>query len=68
MKNLFKTEKEAIRWVDMNIPIMITPKRVCKYKFTYPFSSIHAHKEIVNQLGKQLFKYQQKQNKQIKNK
>jgi hypothetical protein len=66
MKPLFKTEEDAIKWVSMNIPFGIKPKKMAKTKFIYPFSSFYAHDQVVECLGKTLYKYQQEKNKKHK--
>jgi hypothetical protein len=60
MKQLFKTEDEAIKWVASNIALAIKPKKKTdSIKFVYPFRSVDAHIQIVEHLGKQLYKHQQ---------
>jgi len=63
MKQLFKTEKEAIEWVGMHISLAIKPKKVAKTTFVFPFSSLHAHDQVVEHLGKDLFQFQQEKSK-----
>lgn len=64
MRQLFKTEEDAIKWVSRNIAFAIKPKRKAKTKLIYPFTSIHSADEVVNHLGKDLFNYQREQLKQ----
>ena len=61
MKQLFNSEEDAIIWVGMNIPLAIKPKKKIDYiiKFVNPFSSIYAHTQVVEHLGKELYKHQQ---------
>ena len=59
MKQLFESEEEAITWVGMNIPIAIKPKNKAKTTLEFPFTSTYAHEQVVEHLGKQLFKHQQ---------
>jgi len=59
MKQLFNSEEEAIAWVGMNIPIAIKPKNKAKMTLEDPFSSYYAHVQVVEHLGKELFKHQQ---------
>ena len=59
---LFDTEEEAIKWVGLNIALMTKPKNKAKTKFVSPFSSFNAHKQVVEHLGKELFKLQQTKN------
>lgn len=54
----FKTEEDAINWVSIHIPFAIKPKRKSKTKFVSPFSSAHSAQEVINHLGKELFKMQ----------
>ena len=61
MIKLFKNENEAIKWVATNISFAITPKKKAKTKLIYPFASFHCHDEVVNNLGKDLFLYQEEQ-------
>lgn len=61
MTKLFKSEDDAIKWVGMNIALAIKPKKKAKTKLIYPFSSFHSHNEVINHLGKDLYKYQQEQ-------
>ena len=65
MKKLFKTEEEAITWVYRNIALAIKPKHKDKTMLIFPFISAYAHKQVVEHLAEQLFKYQQET---IKNK
>ena len=55
---MFKTEEDAIEWVRFNIPFAVLPKGKAKTKFIYPFKSYHAQMQIVEYLGKALFKQQ----------
>jgi hypothetical protein len=59
MQKLFKTEEDAITWVGMNIALAIKPKNKAKTMLIFPFISAHAHKQVVEHLAEQLFKYQQ---------
>ena len=61
MKQLFATEHDAIKWVASNIALAIKPKKKIDnvIKFVNPFTSVHAHIQIVEHLGKQLYKHQQ---------
>ena len=53
----FKTEQEAIEWVSKNIPFAVkSARKNAKYMFTSPFSSGHASTQVINCLGKELFK------------
>ena len=61
MEQLFASEEDAIKWVGLNIPWAVKPKKKAKTIFINPFSSRHAHDVVVQSLGKQLFKLQQKQ-------
>jgi hypothetical protein len=56
---LFETEQEAINWVQLNIPFAVKPKKMAKARFVYPFVSHHAHDQVVNCLGRELFKRQE---------
>lgn len=56
---LFETEDDAIKWVGMNIALAIPVKSKTKKNFVFPFRSWNAHNIIVENLGKELFKYQQ---------
>ncbi len=58
---LFNTEQDAIKWVASNIAMGIKPKNQAKTMFVFPFSSAHAYTQVVGNLGKELFKYQQEQ-------
>jgi hypothetical protein len=60
MKQLFNSEEEAIKWVCMNIPLAIEPTKKAKTFLVFPFTSAHAHKQVVEHLAKQLYKHQQK--------
>ena len=60
MNDLFKTEEEAIIWVKFNIPIVISPKKQGKTDMVDPFSSGHAFSVVCEELGKSLFKLQEK--------
>jgi hypothetical protein len=62
MKQLFATEHDAIKWVGMNIAFAVKPKNYTKAQFVYPFVSNYAHTQVVEHLGKQLFKHQQEMN------
>ena len=59
MKQLFSSEDEAIKWVAMNIPFVVKPKKYTKAQFVYPFVTNYAHTQVVEHLGKQLYKHQQ---------
>jgi hypothetical protein len=59
---LFNTEEEAIKWVYSNIALAIQPKNKSKTMYIFPYISHHAHKIVVEALGKELFKHQ-KENK-----
>jgi ABC-type uncharacterized transport system involved in gliding motility auxiliary subunit len=61
MKQLFKSEEDAIAWVASNIALAIKHKKKTDYviKFVNPFTSANAHKQVVEHLGKQLYKHQQ---------
>ena len=59
MAQTFKSEEEAIAWVGMNIAFAVKPKNYTKAQFVYPFVSNYAHTQVVEHLGKQLFKHQQ---------
>ena len=56
MTKMFKTEEEAIEWVEMRLPIVIKPSKPTKTQFVSPYSSCHAYREVAKILGKQLFK------------
>jgi hypothetical protein len=56
---LFESEQDAINWVRMNIAFAVKPKNYAKAQFVYPFVSNYAHTQVVEHLGKQLFKHQQ---------
>ena len=57
---LFETEDDAIKWVGMNIALAIKPKNKSNtFSLVSPFSSLYAHQEVVENLGKELFKFQQ---------
>ena len=56
---LFATENDAIKWVASNIALAIKPKKKAKTVFVYPFNSVYAHIQVVEHLGKELFKHQQ---------
>jgi hypothetical protein len=62
MKQLFKTEEEAIAWVYMNVPLAIEPTKKAKTFLVFPFTSANAHKQVVEHLAKQLYKHQQELN------
>lgn len=55
---LFKTEKDALKWVTMNIAICVKPKRKAKTVLVYPFASFHAQEEVIKHLAKDLYQYQ----------
>ncbi len=55
---IFKNEDEAIKWVRLNIPFAVNPKRKAKTTFIYPYVSYHAHMQVVEFLGKELYKHQ----------
>jgi hypothetical protein len=55
---LFATEDDAIKWVAYNIALAIKTKNKDKTMFVYPFTSVHAHIQVFEHLGKELFKYQ----------
>jgi hypothetical protein len=59
MKQLFKTEEEAINWVYLNIPFVVLPKKKAKTKLVCAFSSVNAHFQVIECLGKQLYKHKQ---------
>ena len=59
MKELFPTEHDAIKWVASNIALAIKPKNKSKTLLVNPFTSVHAHIQVVEHLGQQLFKHQQ---------
>jgi hypothetical protein len=59
MKQLFANEHDAIKWVASNIALAIKPKKKAKTIFVFPFTSSHAHIQVVKNLAKELFKYQQ---------
>ena len=61
MKQLFNTEEEAITWVGMNIALAIISKNKAKTLLVSPFTSAHAHSVVVENLGRELFKYQQEE-------
>jgi hypothetical protein len=56
---LFKSEEEAINWVYLNIPFVVLPKKKAKTMLVCAFSSVNAHSVVVENLGRELFKYQQ---------
>ena len=56
---LFNTEEEAIAWVGSNIALAIQPKYKTKTMYLFPYISHHAHKIVVEGLGKELYKHQQ---------
>ena len=56
---LFNTEEEAITWVGRNIALAIQPMDKTKTMYLFPYISHHAHKIVVEGLGKELFKHQQ---------
>jgi len=64
MDKIFKTEEEAVKWIANNVPFAVKPKKIAKTKFIYPFATYHAHDQVVNSLGKSLFKYQEEQTQQ----
>jgi hypothetical protein len=59
---LFDTEEEAIKWVGLNIALMIKPKQKAKTVFINPFTSSDAYIQVIQDLGKKLFKHQQTKN------
>jgi len=59
MKKLFASEEEAIAWVYMNVPLAIEPTKKAKTLLVFPFTSAQAHKQVVENLAKQLYKLQQ---------
>jgi hypothetical protein len=59
MKQLFKSEQEAIAWVASNIALAIQPKNKTKTMYIFPYISHYAHQVVVEGLGKELFKHQQ---------
>jgi hypothetical protein len=59
MKQLFESEEEAIKWVGLNIALMIKPKKKAKTIFINPFSSSDAYIQVIEDLGKKIFKHQQ---------
>ena len=61
---LFETERDAIHWVASNIALAIKPKKKAKTILVNPFTSVDAHIQVVENLGKELFKFQQEKIKQ----
>lgn len=57
---IFETEQEAIEWVQNNIPLLIKPKKKGKYSVTRVFASTHAFEQVIEALGKSLFRLTQK--------
>jgi hypothetical protein len=43
----------------MNVPLAIEPIKKAKTFLVFPFTSAHAHKQVVEHLAKQLYKHQQ---------
>jgi hypothetical protein len=62
MKQLFESEEEAIAWVASHIALAIQPKDKTKTMYLFPYISHHAHKIVVEGLGKELYKHQQELN------
>jgi len=56
---IFDSEEEVITWLYMNVPLAIEPTKKAKTFLVFPFTSAHAHKQVVEHLGKQLYKLQQ---------
>ena len=55
----FKTEEEAIRWVEWYIPFSIKPiSPNAKCRFVQVFTSVHAMKTVCKELGKAIFAQQ----------
>jgi len=54
----FKTEKEAIKWVLHNTPIMVKSVRKCRTKLVFPFRGKSAMNDVCECLGRELFKKQ----------
>jgi len=59
MKQLFKSEQDATNWIATNITFSIKPKKIAKTKDVYPYTSHNALIQVVEDLGKRLFKHQQ---------
>ena len=60
MAQIFASEEEAIKWVFLNTPWAVKPKKKTdSIKFINPFTSAHAHNVVVETLGKKLFKLQE---------
>lgn len=58
LKHMFKTEAEAIEFIDLHIPFAIKAKsKHAKSLLVSPFTSQHAHRSVVEHLGKKLFKH-----------
>ena len=57
---LFNSEEDAIKWVFLNIPLVVqAKKKSSKFPLIFPYISANAYQQIVEHLGKQLFKHQQ---------
>lgn len=50
------TEKGCIEWVELNILLLMRPKKEGKCQLVSPFSSFYAREQVINCLGKELFK------------
>ena len=59
MAKLFKSQEEAVTWIYRNIAIAVRPKHEDKTKLVFPFISAYSHKQVVENLAKELFKYQE---------
>jgi hypothetical protein len=59
---LFKTEQDAIIWIAENIPFAVKPKKKSKHKLIYSFSSGNAQQQVIEHLGKELYKLQENNN------
>lgn len=62
-KNEIKTEQDAIDWVLFKIPLAVKPAKKSKNELVYPYTSGNAHDIIVKELGKELFKLLNDDNK-----
>ena len=61
---MFTSESEAIKWVEEHIPFMVkTVSKKAKHPLTLPFTSPNAAKQVIEGLGKELFKLTNQQDK-----
>ena len=50
-----KTEEEILKWVNLNMPLLIKPKKNSKYIYVRPFRSQHAFDVVCEHLAKKIY-------------